>query len=359
MKKKKVLHIINSLELGGAEKLLVTVINRIGDEYEQHLIVLRKPVTLLPQLTTLCKVTVLDFGSYFSLLPIIRKVKKYIVKNDIDIVHAQLYWSGIVSRLAAKRNVKVFNTIQAISSEASYKFSKTILYLEKITYRKRHHIIGVSEEVLKDFDKWVGLKGPSTVLYNVIGDQFFAERPKTIFSENQLRMVAVGNLRWQKNYPYAIEAFKRMPPNVSLDIYGEGDQRAELQEQIDTHKLNIRLCGHHHNLENVLPGYDVVLMPSLYEGFSLGLMEAMACGLPPILSDIPVLREAALEHGIYVDLNNPDSLVDKAKQILEKKIDLPVLSAHALKRANEVARVDSHVKKLYSLYEESLPPDKA
>jgi len=352
---KKLLHIIDFFGIGGAEKLVLSVINGLGDDMEQHLIVLSEPAPLLEQIKVPCKKTVLDFRSYRDVWKTKKFIKEYIKEHNIDIVHSQLYWSNIISRMAIGKNVKLFNTIQAISSEASYKINRTTLYLEKITYKKRHHIIGVSAEVLKDFDKWVGLKGPSSVLYNIIDDKFFAPHPKTEFSKQGLKMVAVGNLRWQKNYPYLIEAFKNLPPSFSLDIYGEGDLRNELQKEIDKHKLNIRLCGHHQELDKILGSYDVFVMCSLYEGFSLGLMEAMGIGLPPVISDVPVLKEAGGDAAIYVDLKNPKDFSDKIIQLEKNKAELTAIAKAAHARAFQIANRKAHIEQLLKLYGVAVP----
>lgn len=351
--KKKILHLIDFFGVGGAEKLLVTVISNLdSDVYEQHLILLNKPDTLLSQLPASCKVTVLDFTSHKDLLRTRKKIRRYIKEQAIDIVHSQLYWSNIISRMATPKKIPVFNTIQAISSEASYKINRVSLYIEKLTYRKRHHIIGVSEEVLHDFDKWVGLKGPSSVFYNVIDDKFFALAPRQNFSENELKMVAVGNLRWQKNYPYLLEAFKKMPEGVSLDIYGEGELRSGFQKIIDEHRLPVKLCGQRNNLHEILPLYDIYVMSSLYEGFSLGLMEGMATGLPALLSDVPVLREAGGDSAIYFDLNNTDDIIQKVNSILSNRHRLVEWSEKAWKRASAIAKKEQYLEKLMALYKD-------
>ncbi len=353
--KKNILHLIDSFGVGGAEKLLVTVINHLDPEkYEQHLILLSKPDTLLPQLTAPCRVTILDFNSYRDLLRMKKNIKQYIRDNSIDIVHAQLFWSNIVSRMATKRAIPVFNTIQAISSEASYKINRKSLYIEKLTYRKRHHIIGVSSEVLNDFDKWVGLKGASTVLYNVIDDKFFAASPKKHFSEKGLKMVAVGNLRWQKNYPYLLEAFKKMPEGVSLDIYGEGELRPEFQKIIDEHKLPVKLCGQRNNLHEILASYDLFVMSSLYEGFSLGLMEGMASGLPALLSDVPVLKEAGGDSAMYFSLVDTGDIIHKVNGILANPQTLAAWADKGWNRAIALAKKDQYLRKLEGLYKASL-----
>lgn len=347
---KKVLYIIDFFGIGGAEKLQLSVINGIGDKLEQHLIVLSEPSPLLEQINVPCKTTVLNFKSYRDVWKTKKFIKDYIREHKINIVHSQLYWSNIIARMAAGKNVQLFNTIQAISSEASYKINRTTLYLEKLTYKKRHHIIGVSGEVLKDFDKWVGLKGPSSVLYNIIDEKFIAPVPKKHFSDQGLKLVAIGNLRWQKNYPYLVEAFKQLPPYITLDIYGEGDLRNQLQKDIDKYNLNIRLCGHHHNLHEILPLYDVFVMCSLYEGFSLGLMEAMASGLPPVLSNVPVLKEAGGDAAIYIDLNKPDDFAEKILHLEKNKNELIAIAETAHTRAIALANKENHLKQLLTLY---------
>lgn len=352
---KKILYIIDFFGIGGAEKLVLSVINGICDDMEQHLIILSEPATLLEQIKAPCKTTVLDFRSYRDLWKTKKIIKEYVRDNDIDIIHSHLYWANIISRMIGFKKLKIINSVQAISSEASYKINRTTLYLEKITYKKRHHIIGVSAEVLKDFDKWVGLKGPSSVLYNIIDDKFFAPNPKTEFSKQGLKLVAVGNLRWQKNYPYLIEAFKNLPSSISLDIYGEGDLRNELLKEIDKHKLNIRLCGHHTSLYEILPQYDVFVMCSLYEGFSLGLMEAMAIGLPPVLSDVPVLKEAGGDAAFYVDLNKPKDFSDKIIHLEKNKTELAIIAKAAHARAFQMANPKAHIEQLMKLYGVTLP----
>jgi glycosyltransferase involved in cell wall biosynthesis len=264
-------------------------------------------------------------------------------------VHSHLFFSSLIARIATPKRIPVINSIHVIQSLDSYSRNKIAIYLEKLTYRKRHHIIAVSDTVLKDFDKWIGLKGSSEVLYNFIRDEFYVERIKSKLNLHPFRMVAVGYLKFQKNYQYVIEAFKHMPPNVTLDIYGGGDTTG-YQEQIDKHKLNIRLLGSHNELYKILPEYDAYLMCSLFEGQPLSLLEAIASGLPAILSDIPVLREVTAENAIYFDLNNPKDLANKVERIINGEIDILKHVKPALDRIKLFAKKDIYLRKLDNVY---------
>lgn len=346
------MHIIDSMHVGGAEKLLQMAIQALDGKYEQHLLLLNQPDTLAKELTGKCQVSVLDFRGPKDLLRIRRKIRRYIRENNIEIVHSHLYWSNVLSRLATPRSVKLVNTIHAISSEASYKINKASYYLEKLTYGRRVQLITVSDEVLKDFQKWIGVKGKARVLYNMIDEKFSLHQPRSFnrSSFNRLRLVAVGNLRWQKNYEFLLDAFRSLPEDVELDIYGEGDLRESLQKTIDQYKLPVRLCGHHGQIHQLLPNYDLFVMSSFYEGFSLGLMEAMAMGLPPVLSDLPVLKEAAGDTAFYFSLSSPAEFVSIITQAQAGELDLEEKSRLARERALRLTSRDSHIAGLIEVY---------
>ncbi|MCB0284694.1 MAG: glycosyltransferase, partial [Calditrichaeota bacterium] len=341
-KKTEILHIIDGLRVGGAEMLLVTLLKNLKG-YSLHLIVLGQPVPLAKELPMECKTTYLNFKTYRDIPYSAILVRRYIKKNRIKIVHSHMYWSNITARLATPRKIPVFNCIQNISSLASYKINRLSLYLEKATYRKRHHIIAVSKTVLDDFNQWIGLKGEATVLYNIIGNEFFSNRPPKTFSPDKIRLVAVGNLRKQKNYPYLLSAFKSMPLHVSLDIYGIGPEKEAMQQLIEEDKLNIKLKGIQSNMHLILPEYDAYIMCSTHEGLSLALMEAMACGLPAFLSDIPVQREAAEDAAVYFDLNDPQDCVSKVLDTFINREKLSGMSLKGIERAAEIAKKEKYI----------------
>lgn len=354
--KKKLLHIIDSLGPGGAERLVVDVICNLP-HYEHHLIILNEPEDLRAELPPDCYYTNLKRKSNKEIFQHARTIKRYIEVNGIDLVHAHLFFSSVIARLATSKKIPLFNSIHIISSLDNYSKSKLALYLEKLTYRKHHHIIAVSKEALNDFDKWVGIKGSSTVLYNFIRDEFFQPSIAQKSFGQSLRLVAVGNLRYQKNYPYLLEAFKTMPANVSLDIYGIGYLHDSLKKEIEASNLPVRLMGGAKQLHKILPTYDAYVMSSFFEGQPLSLLEAIACGLPAILSDTPVLREVTGEDALYFDLNDPKDFVSKIEQVLRGEIDITKNMVSAFNRIKTFARKETYLKSLTSLYQSKMKPE--
>jgi glycosyltransferase involved in cell wall biosynthesis len=277
-------------------------------------------------------------------------VKSYIKKSKIDIVHSHLYEANLLARLATPKSVRLINSIHAISSLASYKVNRLSLYLEKATYKKRHEIIAVSRTVLDDFDQWIGIKGRAEVLYNFIDEKYFNAPPKTDYTLSKIKLIAVGNLRWQKNYPYLLEAFKKINDGVSLDIYGEGNLRSELQRTIDQYNLPVKLCGINNELEKIIPEYDAFVMASFYEGQPISLLEATALGMPSILADIPVLRETAGDNALYFDINNPESFCQVISEIRTGKHNLKAMADDCRLTIENFAHRQQFLNRLQEIY---------
>ena len=125
----------------------------------------------------------------------------------------------------------------------------------------------------------------------------------------------------------------------------------ELQAAIEKFKVNIRLCGMREDIYNILLSYDMYIMSSVYEGCPVSFLEAMASGLPAILSDIPVLREVAGPKSIFFDLNQPDELVSKLKAIAKHEVNLDEYAAANFERVKKIARKDFYLSTLCRIYE--------
>jgi glycosyltransferase involved in cell wall biosynthesis len=168
--------------------------------------------------------------------------------------------------------------------------------------KKSHTLIGVSHHVLKDYVSNVPFKGKRFVLYNFLPDAAF--HPKADGSAaGMIKLVAVGNLKEAKNYHYLVQIVKSLP-NVALDIYGTGPLESDLHRYITDQNLPVRLCGSAVITPELLHQYDFFIQASSHEGFGLSVIEAMAAGLPALLSDIPVFREITGGRAHFFPLQN-------------------------------------------------------
>jgi glycosyltransferase involved in cell wall biosynthesis len=349
MFKTPVLHIIDTLGIGGAEKVMVGTINSMPG-FDHHVIYLSGSDALVSHLPESCKVTKLNYRNKLDIFRCAIVLNKYIRRNNIGIVHSHLFLATLVARLGTPRDVKLFTTIHSLPSKNYFAESRIAKLMEKLTYRKRHHIIAICHEVFRDYNECVGVKGPYTILYNYVEDVYHMDTFKKMNFNGTFRMVAVGNLKKAKNYPYLVEAFKSMPKNVHLDIYGAGPLEASLKSEIEKHKLNIRLCGVRDDIHKVLPQYDAFIMSSIFEGQPISLLEAMACGMPAILSDIPVLREVTNNKAIFYKLDDVTDLVQKISAIAAHQVDLDEYAQSNFERVQRIANKDNYMRTLRSLY---------
>jgi glycosyltransferase involved in cell wall biosynthesis len=350
MGKKNILHFIESLGIGGAETLLVNTVNSLATRYNHFIVYLKGPDTLASHLkygTLIC----LNYKGKQSLPVTILKLRSLIQKHDIDLVHSHLLWPTFIARLACPRHVRFIFTVHNLLSEDAFKVNKLSEIAEKLTYTKNQDIIFVSEAAQQDYDQYIGIKGKSLVLYNFVDDKFFHNKIEKTFNRN-LSLVAVGNLKVQKNYLFLLEAFKQLKGfPVRLDIYGEGPLKGELQQVIDRSQLPVRLMGRCDQVEVALQNYDVFVMASLYEGFGISLLEAMASGLPVLVSDIPVFREVTKGNALFFVTSSQDQFLAIIHEILNSTIDLNVLANQGYAYAKEIAGKESYLQKLVSFYE--------
>jgi glycosyltransferase involved in cell wall biosynthesis len=255
--------------------------------------------------------------------------------------------------MASLKKMKFVFTVHNPLSKDAFGVNRFSLWAEKLTYRKKQTVIGVSREVLHDYDTWVGIKGKSFVLYDYVHDKFFDLQYASCRDiSSGLKLIAVGNLRRQKNYATLLDAFlllRDLP--VSVDIYGGGDMEHELARKIKNEQLNVRLMGRVSDVSKVLPAYHAYIMPSLFEGFGIAPMEAMAAGMPVILSDLPVFREVAENIPIYFDPGNARSIAEAIKYVYDNWSDVNVKGLRGRAIIKQKASREVYLSKLVEIYE--------
>jgi len=351
--KKTILHFIYNLGRGGAEVMMVKVIKELK-EYN-NIVVTIYPQNHFGNELDCDKYICLNLRSLLFLPVAVFRLKKIIKENNVDVVHTHLFWPTIIARLGTPARIPLITTIHAfIGSSIEYRKAYVRL-LDRITYYlRRNVIITVAKGATKEYFSFLKLKPYKAFsLYTFVDTrQFNISRALPSRSVNgKIRLVSVGALRLQKNHKFLLEAFKQLAnDNYELDIYGEGPLDKELQQLIDEHQLNVNLKGEVRNLEGVISQYDVFVMSSIFEGFSLSVLEAMAMEMPLLLSDIKSFREQCAETASYFTLGDVEDFVTKIKSLVADKNKLKVLGTQARERALNYFTLDKHMDGLRSIY---------
>lgn len=169
----------------------------------------------------------------------------------------------------------------------------------------------------------------TSVLYPGVESRFQPIEDRAILSGVQSKyglperfILSVGTVQPRKNYVELVEAFSRLDlENVHLVIAGgRGWLYRELLDRIEELGLNqrVHLTGYVDDID--LPALynlaQVVALPSLYEGFGIPIIEAMACGIPVVAADNSSLPEAAGDAGLLVDALDSEALADALSRAL-------------------------------------------
>jgi glycosyltransferase involved in cell wall biosynthesis len=345
----KIVHVIDTLSLGGTENQLRSLLPDIARDHRIVLVTLYGDQGVADELPIVASYG-LGFSGIRSLPRTVLRLRAIIAAEQPDLVRSQLYWSSVAARLATPRSVPLVFSIHSTMSEDGYLKRRSALWLEKLTYARRHHLLGVSRHVVADFERYVGLRGGADALLNSVDPLFLAHpRPDRPF-DWPLRLVAVGNLKEVKNYFCLLEALRELPRDVTLDIYGEGHLRPALEREIAANGLNVRLRGIRPDLWNVLADYDLLVMASLHEGCPNAVIEGMAAGLPLLLSDIPVMREVSQGNALFFDPRDPRSLAEAIARIRSGVVDLPAMAKRGAEIVHENHDRTDYIERLNAIY---------
>lgn len=361
----KVLHIINSLAVGGAEKLLLETIPK----YNQAGI--KTDVLLLngkdyPFVETLkcyncCEVYELgksnlySFGHVFKIIPYL---KKY------DLVHAHLfpttYFLAFAKLFSNTKTPIIFTEHSTTNKRLKNKFFN---YINRWVYKKFNKIVCISSEVKKVVLNKTNLAPHKcVVIKNGVDIQRFATAKPLSYQEiddglkiDDVLLIQVSSFRKQKDHETLIKSIEILPNHFKLILVGDGEKKAEIRDLVKAKKLDSRVIflGQRNDIPELLKTCDIVVLSSVYEGVSLSAIEGMASGKPFIASAVPGLTGMIENHGVLFPFKNHVELAKEIKRLIEDSNYYTEIVQRCQQRANEFDishMVASHI----TLYKELL-----
>lgn len=253
---------------------------------------------------------------------------------------------GPMQNLFIKWRIKHFGAgvkIATIVHDVSFKvYSKYIKFsdlfflkiLIPISFRRADIIIGVSKFTAEEIKKYYkATEGKIVWIHNAVSDDFLRQdiSPEKILSTKKKYalpdeyILYIGTLQPRKNIPILIEAYAKIKYGISAKLVIAGGRGHNFDRRIDAAvaKLNLKndvfFPGFidENDKAAVMKGARVFCFPSLYEGFGIPILEAMAVGTPVIASDIPPHREIAGESLLFFEPKSPEDLAGKIQKIFD------------------------------------------
>jgi glycosyltransferase involved in cell wall biosynthesis len=257
---------------------------------------------------------------------------------------------------------------QYLPSRIGYAYARASLWTA--THRAAR-VITVSEASKRDILRYFRVpESRIDVIYNAIDDRFWEppaaedmERVRQRYQLNAPFILYAGNIKPHKNLERLIEAFHLLRhdeglKDVQLLIIGdEISKYAMLRRAVHRHKLHkhVRFFGFvpHQTLAALYRLADVFVFPSLYEGFGLPPLEAMASGTPVITSNVSSLPEVVGVAALMIDPYEPAAIADAIRRVLAEPDLRATLRARGLARARQFSWERS-IKRVREIYDEVL-----
>lgn len=174
--------------------------------------------------------------------------------------------------------------------------------------------------------------------YGVDTSQFYRKEFKTRNVDEVIRFVFVGGTKQLKGLSYMLEAFQQLDhTKATFTIIGSDNIAPDLKTKYaqDVNFLGMIL---HDEMSRTLQNYDVMVFPSLGEGFSLSIVEAMACGLPIISSTNTGVNDFIVEgeNGFLVPIQNADAIAEKMQWFINHREEIPRMGRNAMNDASNM-----------------------
>lgn len=275
----------------------------------------------------------------------LRSLIKDISNGDQSICNLHLKLSVLMGVLAIQglKNVKCVETYHSLYSK--YWLQTKVLSPFIAMY------IPCSESAMNEFVKRFHPKlNKVTAISNGVNCEKL-RRMSVRKNENAITAVSVGRFTNQKNLHVTAEAFSKITSkDFVYKIFGDGEMRQQIVEAVGDSK-KVELCGQvsRQNIIEEITNCDIVVMPSLWEGLSIFMLEAMALGRPMMISNVPSLRdvfgEKPLKNGENWRLCSWGYLVETSNVNAYNEA-----MNHFLKHQNLSAKMQMEIEKYSTLY---------
>lgn len=362
----RILHISGRMDRAGAETMVMNLYRSIDRNHYQF-----DFVVFSNQQGDYDK-EIVQLGGKIHVIATSNQVKRFFALKKLlqehpeyRIIHSHTLLSSAFHLLAAKlANVKMRIAHAHSTNDSDNKNFIGILYkvlARRIIHVVATHFIACGEAAAKFLFPY---QKDILLLPNAIDTSYFADIGNKknnylnqLYNLNNdcLKIIQIGRLQPVKNHVFSIQIAKELKKNnilFRMFFVGQGELQKEIEMLIHQNNLlnEIVLMGLHSDIAQIMAGADVLVMPSLHEGFPVVLVESQSVGLPALISGA-----VSPEVDLKVDLVSFESLKSEISQWIEKiillkkeqKIDTKLRLAKIAKQGFDI---HSSVKLLIKLY---------
>ncbi|MFN3195461.1 MAG: glycosyltransferase [Chlorobiota bacterium] len=299
--------------------------------------------------------TKLSLNNIFKVIRNALEIRRICNKNKIDIIHSDYERDGFLCGLA---------TLGTKTKSVWHVRVTNPNNLDNLNYKLSDKLICISEGARKRF---VDNEEKTKVIFNGVDCSLFKPvvnkdelKSELGMESNKFTTLFVGQMKIGKGIYEIIETAK-MLPDVEFILLGEflnEIEKSNWLNKVDELGIrNIEWLGQKQGIHKWMQAADCLLLPSYEgaEGMGRVVFEAMACGTPPIASNISGVNEAVtIESGILIPEKDSDAIANAVKELFDNKDIWEELSINGRKRALDTFDIRIHAEKVSNLYKELL-----
>jgi glycosyltransferase involved in cell wall biosynthesis len=352
----RVLHLIDSLILAGAEALVkdmaprmrargidvsVAVLKELDSPFERELRELGIP--FLPTAK----------GGMYSpahLLNLLRHIPNF------DVIHGYLFPAQLFAPVAKTLSGSRVPLILSEGTTHHRRRKKWLHPLEMWMYEHYAAIACASEGIAASLREWLpALESKITVIENGIDVQKFeqaepASRASAGISNGRCVLVYVASFQRRKDHTNLLCAMAQIP-DTDLLLVGDGELRPPAERLARSLGIadRVHFLGRRKDVPELLKMADIYVHPPAFEGFGIAVAEAMAAGKPIVATNVPGLAQVVGDAGILVPSSNPEALAAQIAALMKSHERQKQLGQLALQRARNFS-IDNTVSAYINLY---------
>lgn len=377
----KIMHLINDLGCGGAQKVILNLVRGIDRESFLPIVGLwgKKWGHEMIEYFVGSNIEVVDFQARSKFdLKALSSLHRYLSRNSIDILHTHLFLMHIMGRIAGKcarvpRIVSTHHNLLQSNHKVSRFFEKPTSPLSDVTtvvsraaqesYFSTSELFSV--EALRSGRKHFTIYNSVNTedINRAVGNTDIRQVRDELGLKDEFVFACVGRLHPSKGHKYLIEAvdhLRETHPFIRILIIGDGPLQKELIEEAQARGLHeqINFLGYRNDVYRILAASNALVQPSVFEGFGLASAEAMACGLPVISTNLPSIAEVVRHKRTGLLVPPGDSLA--LSKAMATFVDNPVLAAtygaNGKQRVEKMFSSQAIVQQYEALYETLVEP---
>lgn len=361
----KVLHLCDSLSVGGAERLILGMVEQIDhSRFEVHVCSLKviRNDYLRPDFErTGVPLHGVNVKRFYSLRAF-WEVAQYIREHNIDIVHTHLTSADIIGRIVGMLTGRF--VVSTLHNEP-YAYNRERFdrrWLERLTMRLgKPHFVAVSHRIREMFIKeWHVPVGALNVIYTAVLMEQYLSIPESTPEEAGVgsTITTIGRLTTQKAQHHLLEAARIVldqRPDTRFLIVGQGELEASLKAQAHTLGISnhVTFTGPRRDIPAILAQSDIFVLSSLWEGLPLTAIEAMASARAVVLTDVGGNRELieTRSNGLIVPPNDVPALAEALLALVNDARQRIAIGRAARERVRVDFSIETITRQYEALYE--------